>query len=271
MRHLRHPSPRSLLMATSVLMLALTAPTHAADVTPLKPPGAMLEFGEWRGGVGTRLIPAPFEGLPVARWPMDGWVSMTLDDQAGTLTLKPIPTADAKVLFKPILDQVAQAERGEADTDTASPEAAPDVGTSLYTSFIRVPGLQLKPRVVPLHRFKNGTTTLVPELDYRFQLKLGDFPYAFTLQNGFRTPDGRPYGEGTQFTLEMGGARYEYDLGGYGWDVRLIALGDFDGDGKPDFLFSLNGSNSSHQALVLSSQAKPGRNAPTTYLTGVGC
>ncbi len=268
MHKLRHRS-RAVLIGMSMALPVLTVATQAAEVTPLKPPGVMLEFGEWRGGVGTHLIPAPFDGLPAARWPMEGWVSMTLDDQAATLTLKPIPSAEAKVLFKPILDQVALAQRGGADTDT--PLADASTGSGPYTSYIRVPGLSLKPRVVPLHRFKNGTTTLVPELGYRFQLKLGDFPYAFTVQNGFRTPDGRPYGEGTQFTLEMDGARYEYDLGGYGWDVRLIALGDFDGDGKPDFLFSLNGSNSTHQALVLSTQARPGRNAPTTYLTGVGC
>lgn len=74
-----------------------------------------------------------------------------------------------------------------------------------------------------------------------------------------------------QFTLERDGQRYEYDLGGYGWDVRITALGDFDGDGRPDFIFEIGGANAFHQALVLSSVARPGRNPPTAYLTGNGC
>ena len=69
----------------------------------------------------------------------------------------------------------------------------------------------------------------------------------------------------------MDGQRYDYDLGGYGWDVRIAAIGDFDGDGQPDFLFELGGSNSSYEALVLSSQARPGRNPPTAYLVSWGC
>ncbi|WP_431262540.1 hypothetical protein ACQ859_20680 [Roseateles chitinivorans] len=53
--------------------------------------------------------------------------------------------------------------------------------------------------------------------------------------------------------------------------MRIDAIGDFDGDGRPDFLFHVGGSNSSNVALVPSSQAWPGKNAPTTYLTSIGC
>lgn len=50
-----------------------------------------------------------------------------------------------------------------------------------------------------------------------------------------------------------------------------MAIGDFEGDGRPDFLFQVGGSNSSYEALILSSQARPGRNPPTAYLASWGC
>lgn len=196
---------------------------------------------------------------------LDGWTVLMLDAQAATLTIRPLAEAEARSRFKPIVDQATQAE---TETFEANLQETPDLAADLYA---RVPGLDWKAGSVSLHRFKNGTTSLTPELGHRFQMSLNGKPYAFTVQNGFRTADGRPYGEGTQFTLEVDGERYEYDLGGYGWAVGLTALGDFDGDGKPDFLFGIGGSNSGHEALILSTQAKPGKNPPTAYLTGVGC
>lgn len=252
-------------LAWSVGLIAAVTAVNAAD-PPLAPPGVMLQQGEWRGSVGSYEVPAPFDKIPAAQWPMDGWVAMRVDAKAATMTLTLLPTNEAKTVFKPILAhrQIAEQQQ-EIELDDRG--GASDDG-DLY---VRLPGSRLKAGVVPLHRFKNGTTRLVPELGHRFQLKLAELSYAFTLQNGLRTADGRPYGEGTQFTLEIEGQRYEYDLGGYGWDVTIEALGDFDGDGRPDFLFHLNGPNSSHEALVLSSRARPGKNPPTTYLTAFGC
>ena len=259
----RHRHARAI--AWSLGLIAAVTCADAAEVV-LMPPGVMLQQGEWRGDVGTHLVPAQFEKLPAAKWPMDGWVRMSLDPQSATMTLAPLQVSEAKAVFKPILAHRLIVEQ-QQEVDLAEPSGMAEDGAY----YVRVPGTRLTSAVVPLHRFKNGTISLTPELGYRFQLKLGDLPYAFTLQNGFRTPDGRPYGEGTQFMLEIGGQRFEYDLGGYGWDVRIDAIGDFDGDGRPDFLFHLGGSNSEHVALVLSSVAKPGKNAPTTYLTSIGC
>jgi hypothetical protein len=252
-------------LAWGVTVVAAVTAAHATEPT-LPPPGVMLQQGEWRGSVGSYEVPAPFEKIPAAQWPMDGWVAMHVDAKAATMTLTPLPTNEAKTLFKPILAhrQIAEQQQEIELDDNGGASGDGDV-------YIRLPGPRLNAAVVPLHRFKNGTTRLVPELGHRFQLQLGGLSYAFTLQNGLRTADGRPYGEGTQFTLEIEGQRYDYNLGGYGWDVAIEALGDFDGDGRPDFLFHLNGSNSSHEALVLSSRARPGKNPPTTYLTAFGC
>jgi len=251
---------------TAALAATAVIASSSAFAEPLPAPGALLRQGEWGGSVGTFLIPAPFEGTAANRWPMDGWAVLMLDARAATLTIRPLTTAEARERFKPITDQVTRAATQTNEDDLH--ETPQDVAADL---FARVPGVPWKAGSVPIHRFKNGTTTLLPELGYRFQMKLNDKPYAFTVQNGFRAADGRPYGDGVQFSLEIDGERFDYDLGGYGWDVQLNALGDFDGDGKPDFLFSIGGSNSGHEALILSTQAKPGKNPPTAYLSSIGC
>jgi hypothetical protein len=250
---------------TTVLATTTVVASTGAFAEPLPAPGALLRQGEWGGSVGTFLVPAPFEGTSATQWPMDGWVVL-LDAQAATLTIRPLAAAEARERFKPITEQVARAETQAQEGELQ--QTPDDVAADLY---VRVPGATWKAGSVPIHRFKNGSTTLLPELGYRFQMKLNDKPYAFTVQNGFRTEDGRPYGEGVQFSLEIDGERFDYDLGGFGWDVRLNALGDVDGDGKPDFLFGIGGNNSGNEALVLSTLAKPGRNPPTAYLTSVGC
>lgn len=259
--------PPSALNKIAIAALAATTifAATSALAEPLPAPGALLRQGEWGGSVGTFLVPAPFEGTPATQWPMDNWAVLMVDAQAATMTVRPMAAAEARERFRPITAQVTRAETEPSESFTEIPD---DLAGDLYA---RVPGVTWKAGSVPIHRFKNGTTTLLPELGHRFQMKLGDKPYAFTVQNGFRTADGRPYGEGVQFSLEIDGERFDYDLGGYGWDVQLNAIGDFDADGKPDFLFGIGGSNSGHEALILSTQARPGKNPPTAYLTGVGC
>ena len=44
-----------------------------------------------------------------------------------------------------------------------------------------------------------------------------------------------------------------------------------DRDGKPDFIIYVNGNNSGTWYVLLSSQAKPGMNAPAAHLTATGC
>jgi hypothetical protein len=258
------PDFKSALTVTLALSAGLAAVSSFAK--PLSAPGALLRQGEWGGDVGSFAVPPPFEGMPVRQWPMDGWAVLMLDARRATLTIRPLAEAEARERFKPITELLT---RAEAQVYDGIPHEAPaEVASELY---VRVPDVAWKAGTVPVHRFRNGTTTLQPELGYRFQMKLNDRPYAFTLENGFRTPEGRPYGGGGQFSLEIDGERFDYDLGGYDWDVRLTALGDFDGDGKPDFLFDIGDNNSGHEALILSGQARPGKNPPTAYLTMGGC
>lgn len=250
--------------------LALAVAT-AISAAPTVSPGALIRQGEWRQGVGSYGVPQAWEKLPARSWPMEGWAAFVIDDAAATLTVQPLSLAEARRRLKPIVDQLEAAAASTASAPQWA-EAASDIQEQeRIPAYIRIPGLTWRARTVALYRFKNGTSQLTPALDHRFELSLNGRPFAFTLQNGLRTADGRPYGEGTQLSLEVDGQRYEYDLGGYGWDVRIKAIGDFDGDGRPDFLFLLGGSNSSYEALILSSQARPGRNPPTAYLASWGC
>lgn len=262
----RRPSTALQQALTAALAATAVMASISAFAEPLPAPGALLRQGEWGGSVGTFLIPGPFEGKATNQWPMEGWAVLMVDAQAATMTIRPLAAAEARERFKPITDQVTQSQIQAYEGNLQ--ETPQDVAADLY---VRVPGLTWKAGSVPIHRFKNGTTSFQPELGYRFQMKLNDKPYAFTVQNGFRTADGRPYGEGVQFSLEVDGERFDYDLGGFGWMVQLSALGDFDGDGKPDFLFNIGGNNSGHEALILSTQAKPGKNPPTAYLSSIGC
>ena len=240
---------------------------------PVVVPGALLRQGTWDQGVGSYGAPQAWDKLPARSWPMDGWATFVIDDAAFTLTVQPLAQAEARRQLKPIVDTL-EAAAAAASSASEPAEAAPVSQvqeTQPMPAYVRIPGLTWQARTVALYRFKNGSPHLIPALDHRFELTLDGHPFAFTLQNGFRTADGRPYGEGTQFSLELDGQRYDYDLGGYGWDVQIEAIGDVDGDGRPDFLFLLGGSNSGYEALVLSSQARPGRNPPTAYLEAWGC
>ncbi len=250
------------------LSFAAAALSAASQVVP----GVLLRKGNWNQDVGSYGIPQAWEHLPVRSWPMDAWATFDIDSTAATLAVQPLSSAEARRQLEPILQQL-EAVASDAIAAPPEPASAPSevLAPARLPAYIRVPGLVWQPRIVPLYRFKNGTPRLTPALDHRFELEMNGRRFAFMFQNGFRTKDGRPYGEGTQFHLEIDGQHFDYDLGGYGWDVRIQAVGDFDGDGRPDFIFVVGGANSSHEALILSTQARPGRNPPTAYLSSWGC
>jgi hypothetical protein len=112
---------------------------------------------------------------------------------------------------------------------------------------------------------------LQPELDYQYQLKFGEVPFKFRVQNGLKGKNGAPYGEGATYFVEYDGKKFEYALGYFGWASRVVAITDLDGDGFPDFVVEIDGSNSGGTFILLSSTAKPGKNAPTASLGNWGC
>jgi hypothetical protein len=230
-----------------------------AQSTPLPEPGLMLREGVWNGGVGTYEFPDTLANKAPGSWPADGWVRLVQKEHA--YVLDPVITPPtARPAF---LQSIAKA--AESKEEGSFPEA------DSKPMYLRVPGSKFRTGLVTPYKFRNGTSRISPQLDYRYELKLGEQAFAFRVQNGLRSKDGKPYGDGAHYFIEYDGNQYEYSLTGFGWDSVISAIADFDGDGKPDFLIYVGGSNSGHEYLLLSSQAKPGRNPPTASLHSMGC
>lgn len=244
-----------LLIAASGLA---SLPSHAQSSTTSEP-GLMLREGVWNGGVGTYQFPELLANKSPATWPADGWVRLTQKEHVFVLD----PVITPPTTRPGFLQSIAKA--AESTVEGSNPEAD---NAPLY---LRVPGGKWRSGVVTPYRFKNGTSRIQPELDYRYQLKLGEQAFTLRVQNGQRTKDGKPYGGGAYYFIEYDGNQYEYLLEGYGWESSISTIADFDGDGKPDFLIYVGGSNSGHEYLLLSSQAKPGKNPPTASLHSMGC
>jgi hypothetical protein len=70
--------------------------------------------------------------------------------------------------------------------------------------------------------------------------------------------------EGIEYTITYGGESYSYVLGSPGADRTVVrAIADLDGDRAPDFVIDVDGG----VYLLLSTQARPGRNAATAHYT----
>ncbi len=252
-----------------LLPLLLLGSTLAGAAPPPEP-GVMLRSGNWDGGIGTFEVPAAFAKLPPARWPADGWHRVTV--LADRLEVAPVavPGRRKPAFLQAITTQVAAGVSGSGDGagDAAAGNTAAEERDVL---FLRFPGLKLRTGSVPVHLFRNGTSRLSPKLDFRYELTLSGQPFALTVQNGLVGRNGARYGSGARYTIEYDGNRYEYTLGEFGWDSRIGAIADLDGDGKPDFLIGVSGNNTSFEYLLLSSLAKPGTNPPSASLQATGC
>lgn len=247
-------------LAAAALLLAC-AGAHSAPPTE---PGMLLRNGNWGGDVGTFAVPPALQALPPEHWPAAGWVRIDLEPHGLRTAPVAAPTEGQPPFLRSIVAQVQAAAQGDADapgTITESVEGDPE------PMYLRVPGSALRQGFVPAYRFRNGTRELRPRLDHRYELLWQGKPFAFSVQDGLRTPAGQPYGQAAVYTIEIEGETHRYELPGYGWDTAVKAIADLDADGKPDFLISVG----STEAVLLSSQAKPGLNTPTATLTAYGC
>jgi hypothetical protein len=248
-----------LLQRLSALLWILAATAQAQSPPE---PGLMLREGAWNGDVGTYVVPAALEGRPARTWPADGWVRLRQTGTAIEIAAVITPPS-ARPAF---LESIARA----AETSPEAPRKS-EPAVDMQSLYVRVPGAKLTQGTFKTYLFKNGTAQLAPILDHRYELALDGKAFTFRVQNGLRGKNGEPYGGGAHYFIEYDGQRYEYSLEGFGWDSRIQAIADLDGDGKPDFLINVGGSNSGHEFVLLSSVAKPGRNAPTASLSSMGC
>lgn len=228
----------------------------------------MLREGIWSGGVGSYAVPQALHGMAPAKWPVQGWYRLTLGATSIRSAAVAAPGQRTPDFLRSIGQQVQVTLAASLEDEPASVDFNEEVSRHLY---LRVPGLKLAQGSLAVHVFKNGTPSIVPQLNRRYTLVWGKRPFSFSVSNGFRAKNGALHGQGAQYTVEYGGNAYTYDLGGYGWGSSVLAITDLDGDGRPDFLINVNGANSALEAVLLSSQAKPGKNAPTASLAAKGC
>lgn len=253
----RTPILTRTLVAAALLLAA--AGTHAQG----NEPGALLRSGNWGGDVGTFGVPPALQALPPSQWPAEGWVRIDWSAHGLHAVSVAVPAVGQPPFLRSIAAQVQAAAQGDADAGTIT-ETVQDDPLPMY---LRVPGSLLRQGFVPAYRFRNGTRELRPQVDHRYELLWQGQPFAFTVQDGLRTPAGVAYGEAAVVTIEIGGESHRYQLPGFGWDTVVKAIADLDADGKPDFFVNVGGT----EAVLLSTQAKPGRNVPTATLTAYGC
>jgi hypothetical protein len=252
----------------SISILLFIASTAAFGTELMREPGAMLREGTWIDDVGAYSVPQAFEKIKPANWPVDRWHRLTLGSDH--ISSEPViaPPGQMPTFLRSIVTQLETRATGSTTSQSLSPVEAPEWVDQLY---LRVPGSRFLEGSIQAYVFKNGTSTLRPKLDYRYELQLGGLSFAFTVRNGLRGKNGEAYGSGAQYTVEYDGHEYEYSLGEFGWDSTIRAIADLDGDGKPDFIVTVGGNNSGYEAVLLSSKAKPGTNPATASLFQIGC
>lgn len=254
------------ISVATAFIFSLLFVANAFSEAPLVEPGAMVREGNWSDGVGTFLIPSAFSNIDREKWPSDGWSKLTIGPKYIQSERVIAPKGQIPIFLRSIASQ-ADSILDESQVAVQATEMTNEKN-ELY---LRVPRAKIRQGDIPLLLFKNGTSSIRPILDKRYDLVLANKPFSLTVQNGFRSKTGATYGEGAQYKIEYDGHAYFYDLGGYGWDSMITGVTDLDGDGKPDFIISIGGSNSGTEAVLLSSKAKPGKNPATASLSSIGC
>ena len=260
------PRTNSILTRLALVASFLAVPSLAAEQRLA--PGVMLREGVWDGDVGSYSLPPAFIRLKPTAWPADGWTRLIVRPER--IDIEPVATVEQRqpAFLKSIAAQMENARAASESQQSIAPALVEQGPDPIY---LRVPGAILSTGSATPYRFRNGKASLRPILDNRYELALAGKSFAFTVRNGLRGKDGRAYGDGAQYSIEYDGNTYAYSLGEFGWDSTITAIADLDGDGKPDFIISVGGNNSGYEAILLSSTAQPGRNAPTASLRSTGC
>jgi hypothetical protein len=123
--------------------------------------------------------------------------------------------------------------------------------------YLRLPGATLKSGT--RRAYRHIEVLQQPRLGQDYELTLGTARFSLRVDSG---------NQGLQYVIGYGGQTYSYVLGAYEAvrsSVRAVA--DLDGDTHPDFLVDVDDAT----YLLLSTQAKPGANAPTAELRAHGC
>jgi hypothetical protein len=242
---------------------AAFAQSSSAQASSSKANALMLRPGNWnQESGGGYLLPAALGALPKA-WPADGWYRVTQKADGFQVSAVPTPSKGLPDFLYEIAMQVIDPQARVY----ARPEMEAEV---IDTRYIRIPGVALTQGFAPTVKFSR--TVLRPMLDHSYALTLGEQAFTLSVQNGQRNKAGVAYGQGAQYTVsyERNGQAesFTYALGAYGnFDAHstvIQAVTDLDGDGLPDFIVQADGG--AQEFLLLSTQAKPGRNAPTAVL-----
>lgn len=212
-------------------LLAFFPLAAIADRTPY-----LLVHGTYDGDVGSH---EPTGGKPASALPADGWVLLEKTPSGMRLQAIAAPAGG----WGPFLET--------------------ELPAGIERWYFRVPDAVIRDgdvTEVPLKR-----RAITPRLDHDYALTLGERAFTLRATNGHKGRDGAHY------QLAADGFQWDYLLPGYGFQHHVLAAGDFDRDGKPDFVVYVAASNSGAHYLLLSGQAKPGRNPPTAALAHGGC
>ena len=242
------------LLGMAFVGAVLTVTASAVKAQDLQ--AALVRPGEWAPSGASYVLPPALANHP-SQWPTDGWYRVT--HKVGQLEVHAVPAPERGL--PGFLSDIAAQTTG-ADNYAPGGEAQAE---AIDTEYRRVPGVALETGRLPLVNFANQV--LHPKLDHEYTLTLGEQNFSLTVHNGLRNKNGVPYGQGAQYVLSYDGQTFSYLLGEQGWNSVVRAVADLDGDGKPDLIVQVPGYTGMQEFVLLSSQAKPGPNAPTASLT----
>ena len=231
------------VMAVVAVTMASVDPAHAQARKPKPAQNHLLLPGHYNGD--THSLDAPLKDMPDTDW------FVLVKDAAGSY-LHRIPDAQGE---RPQF--LRELEHATMDNSATLQSA---LGQLFYLNLPRA-ALRAGPLAeVPLRR-----RALIPVNGRGYPMTVGSTSFVLTVNNGLK---GRA---GAHYVIEHGGGRFEYLLDGFGWDSEIQYAGDIDRDGLPDLIVYVNGNSAGTWYVLLSSDARPGMNAPAAKLTAWGC